>query len=187
MGAFKNRAFHSYRTEENTAVRAELKRAGIPQIALPAYMHTEVKTNVIGLLNGFVFHREWRYWVCTGDMPLDCAHEIFEEMSHWGVQAAGSTLGSKPSGYCPKMQNMMSEKAEELQAAGYSTNEVIAELEKLQDQENPSWPRFVQEYHIDTSEGLEAFAAYIFNNNVHAHNGKEGSYAADMFTRKDGM
>ena len=176
MGAFKNRASAEYRSATNEAVYSELLAAGIPILTLPAYQTTEVKTNHVGILNGFVFTRAWRYWICSGDMPLANAKEIYTTISQLAVRAEGHAGNIDPEGYSPKMKQLLAAKADELREQGYSAGKIFAALETLE--EDPQWPRFVSQYHIDTDEGLKALADYIKANHVYAHNGKAGSYAA---------
>ena len=164
MGAFKNLALHQYRTKENDTVKRELLAAGIPFVELPAYMNSEVKTSYIGLLNGFIFTRSWSSWVCSGDVPFSYAKQIHQTMNAIGVVATNCYGGEEkePIGYCPIQKQREAALLEEMNASGKSTSEVIAALEALQKEIDPAWPRFVEGYNINTSEGLSAFAASVF-------------------------
>ena len=178
MGAFKNHASTEYRSVTNDAVYNELLAAGIPILTLPAYQMAEVKTNYVGILNGFVFTRAWRYWVCSGDMPLANAKEIYATISQLAVRAEGHAGNIDPEGYSPQMKQLLTAKADEMREKGCSAGQIFAALENIP--ENPQWPRYVRQYHIDTSEGLKALADYIKSNRVYAHNGEDGSYAVDV-------
>lgn len=179
MATFKNYALHQYRTKEDKAVREELVAAGIPVLELPGFMDTEVKTHYIGLLNGFVFARAWRYWVCTGDMPLQKALEIYDRFHAISVRAEGHAGNIRPEGYCPQYEKALADKMNELKDQQAPAQEVMAELEKIK--EAADTPKFVSCYHIDTSEGLKALAEYIQENEIFAHNGSEGSYTASVY------
>lgn len=179
MPAFRNRATTEYRHKEDDAIKQELVRAGIPVLTLPFYTCGEVKTKHVGLINGFRFIRGWRYWACYGDMPLGVAKEIFRQFGEMGIRAEGHASNPEPVGYCPEQDRKSKQVMEEMQERNASTAEMIAELEKVE--VAPGTPRFVAMYHIDTEEGLAAFAKYIQDNNIFAYNGEEGSYTASVF------
>ena len=181
MSILKSYASAEYRQHFNTAIRAELENAGIPVLELPASLGTEVKTRYIGLLNGFVFTRGWRYWVCVGDMPLADAKEIYRLYRHLVVRADGHAGNPDPVTCCYSPIQEAREQAivEAMKAKGATTEEMVAELEKLE--VDATWPKFVRMYHIDTTEGLAAIAAYIKEHNIYAYNGEPGSYTASVF------
>lgn len=179
MSTFTNLATHLYSRDKNAAVKSELETAGIPILTLPAIMDGEVKNSHIGLLNGFVFTRAWRYWVCTGDMPLADAKEIYRLYHHLAVRAEGHAGNIDPDGYSPIRKEQEREVIETMRSKGATTEEIVAALEQLK--ADPSLPRFVSQYHIDTSEGLAALALYIKEHNLYAHNGERGSYTASVF------
>lgn len=183
MSTFTNLATHLYNHGKNAAVKSELEAAGIPVLTLPAIMDGEVKNSHIGLLNGFVFTRAWRYWVCTGDMPLTNAKEIYQHYHHLAVRAEGHAGNIAPEGYSPIQKEQEREVLETMRAKGATTEEIVAALEQVKAE--PNLPRFVRQYHIDTSEGLAALAEYIKGHNIYAHNGEKGSYTASAFP-KDG-
>lgn len=177
MGAFRTIARYEFRQKENAVVLDELKAAGIPYISLPSYLNTEVKTEYIGVLNGFVFWRAWRYWVCVGDMPLENAQEIYRLYHDLSVRAEGHAGNIQPTGYSPEESEKARAVMATMQGDGTKTRDMIAELEKIH--ANELSPRFVRQYHIDTTEGLAALAEYIRENGVFACNGAEGSYTQD--------
>ena len=180
MEIFRNRCTEQYRAKENDAVKAELEAAGIPILTLPGHLDTEVKTSYVGVLNGFVFIRAWRYWVCEGDMPLDNAQEIYCLYQPLMIRAAGHAGNPEPSevSYCPAQQKREQETFELMRAKGATTMEIREALERLTI--DTGGPRFVRQYHIDTAEGLTALAQYIKEKNIYAHNGENGSYAQHM-------
>lgn len=179
MSAFKNRATHEYRHKEDDAIRQELVAAGIPVLTLPAHTGGEVKTKHCGLLNGFEFVRAWRYWECKGDMPLGVAKAIYQQLSELGIRANGHAGNIEPVGYSPEHMAHSKAIVEQMQAQKATTQEIIAELEKVS--VAPGTPLFVEMYHIDTAEGLAALADYIKEHNIYAHNGVPGSYTASVF------
>ena len=181
MGAFKNRATEEYRQTEDHAIKAELIAAGIPYIELPFYSNSEVKTRHFGILNGFIFARGWRYWICKGYMPLAHAQEIYARYQDLAVRAEGHAGNPEPTNYssCPILDEKRQQLLKELQHQGVCTKEMVARLDQIQG--DPSWPRYILTYHIDTAEGLKALAQYIKENTIYAHNGEEGSYAASVF------
>ena len=181
MSILKNFATSEYRKHINEAVLNELLDANIPALNLHGKLDTEVKTTYVGILNGFVFTRGWRYWVCTGDMPLAHANEIHKRHHHLIIRAGGHAACPEPAtqSYSPEQHTKEKALIEAMKSCGATTEEMVAELEKLV--VDPAAPRFVKFYHIDTTEGLAALAAYIRKNNVFAHNGVPGSYTASVF------
>ena len=181
MSAFKNRALHEYRNKEDEAIKQELMAAKIPVLTLPVCLSGEVKTHHIGLLNGFVFIRAWRYWACLGDMPLGVAKEIYQQLSELGIRADGHAGNIEPVGYSPEAKAHAKSVVERMQAEKATTKEIVAEMEKIASSIAPGTPLFVEMYHIDTDEGLAALGKYIKENNIYAHNGEPGSYTANVF------
>lgn len=179
MEAFKNRALHEYRRKDDDAIRQELLNAGIPVLKLPFHLTGEVKTHYVGLLNGFVFVRAWRYWECQGDMPLGTAKEIYAQLSSLGIRADGHAGNIEPVGYSPTEEAYARQIVERMQAQQATTMEIMEELQKLS--VAPGTPLYVERYHIDTNKGLAALANFIKENNIYAHNGAPGSYTADVF------
>lgn len=179
MAAFRNRATTEYRHIEDDAIKKELVNAGIPVLTLPVYTCGEVKTKHIGLLNGFVFVRSWRYWACMGDMPFGAAKEIFRQFEDLGIRAEGHAGNIAPQGYCPEGIKQAQDIIEKMQSQKASTTEIVAALEKVE--VAPGTPRYVAVYHIDTEEGLAALAKYIQDNSIFAYNGAAGSYTASVF------
>lgn len=182
MGAFINRATSEYRKWQDEAVRAELKAAGIPVLTLPCYINTEVKSTHIGLLNGFVFWRAWRYWVCSGDMPLDHAKEIYHKYSILMVRAEGHAGNIEPEGYDPILQNEREQLVRTMLDRNASVADVVSAADHIKGA--PDNPRFVKQYHIDTSEGLCALVRYIKEHNIYACNGEEGSHQQSIFQNR---
>lgn len=174
MGAIINRATTEYRTAHDMSVRAELEAAGIPVLTLPTYLNSEVKTCYVGLLNGFVFYRAWRYWVCEGDMPLHHAKEIYNKYRTLMVRADGHAGNLEPAGYDPSIQDRVNTLIARMQQEGATIEEMSAAADRLDREATEN--RYVKCYHIDTTEGLAALVAYIKANGIYACNGKVGSY-----------
>lgn len=97
---FPNLATHEFDGKTDKDVAKELKTAGIPVMYLPSYMNTEVKTRYIGVLNGFIFIRAWRYWQCNGNMPLEIAEELHKTSEGMGIRAGGHADDLSPETMC---------------------------------------------------------------------------------------
>lgn len=175
---FSNLAFTEYNRKANDTVYNELVEAGIPVLTLPAIMNTEVKTSHIGVLNGFVFTRAWQYWICKGDMPLVHAQNIYCQFKELSIRAAGHAGNPEPTpySYSPIQEKREREIFEELSEKGIPITEIAAEL-NLIPAEDPTLPRFIRMYHIDTMEGLCAFTQFIKTNGIYACNGASGTYS----------
>lgn len=160
----ENLATHEYHTEISKKVREELKIANIPVYKLPYYMNNEVKTEYIGILNGFSFYRAWTYWVCEGDMPLSVAKQIYEKFGDMGVRANGYAGGIDPEtvSYNPEYEKAISECVKKYK----DIEKAIEESRKIRD--DKTLPRFVSTYHIDTQLGLCSLAKVIREQNIHS-------------------
>lgn len=160
---FENLASYTYDPEIDKKVRNELEFANIPIVKLPAYMQTEVKTCQIGMLNGFVFYRAWRYWVCEGDMPLEFANQIYEKYKNLNIRAGGHCLNRPPSeeSYNPIYRKEL----EDYWRKGGS--EVFLKSGEVVIKDDPTQPRYVAFYHIDTMLGLCKLAKMIREKEIH--------------------
>lgn len=93
---FPNLATREFDEKTDKKVLEELKSAGIPVMYLPSYMNTEVKTRYIGVLNGFIFIRGWRYWQCNGNMPLEIAEKLYTACHDMKIRACGHAGNPSP-------------------------------------------------------------------------------------------
>lgn len=161
MGNFNNLATHSYEYDIDKQVYEELKIANIPGLELPSYLNTEVKTGYIGILNGFVFYRAWKYWICKGDMPLKEAKYIYENYKDLDIRAGGHCGNVEPESvsYNPIYQNQLNDLFKK-----YSVKEGIELSKNIID--DKTQPRFVDMYHIDTQLGLCKLAQIIREHNI---------------------
>ena len=79
---FKNRAGSD--PDNNVWIKEELRLAGIPQLVNDD-LDGEVKTNVFGMLHGWMFHRAWNYWICVAPdnsgIPTKEAEELYSLFS----------------------------------------------------------------------------------------------------------
>ena len=157
-----NFARREFDTEINKKVKEELEIANIPYIRLPRYMDTEVKTDYIGLLNGFKFYRAWTYWVCIGDMPLDDANYIYENYRDLDIRAGGHCGNVEPEtqSYNPVYDAELSKL---LKSVGIK--EYMEKSKEIVD--DKSLPRFVRVYHVDTELGLCKLAKTIIERDIH--------------------
>lgn len=92
----ENLARKEYNCDADEKVKEELLIANIPVLRL-GVMNNEVKTRYIGLLNGFVFVRAWRYWVVKGNMPLKFAKQIYENYKDLNIRVNGDAGNSNPN------------------------------------------------------------------------------------------
>ena len=154
---YNNLASNIYKKDINAEVKDELMAAEIPVLKLPQYMNGEVKTEYIGVLNGFKFYRAWRYWVCEGDMPLKIAEYIYKNYKNMNIRAGGNGDNIEP---CRVAHNPVYEKevAEKLKEGLDAALNVI---------DDKSLPRYVYFYHIDTTEGLYTLAKVIKEKDIH--------------------
>lgn len=157
-----NFARREYDEKIDNKVKEELQIANIPVFALPDYMNTEVKTQYIGILNGFIFYRAWNYWICCGDMPLDIANEMYKKYKELNIRAGGHCENKPPitQSYNPIYKKEMKEYLNKVGA-----NEFIKTYEDVI-HDDETQPRFVDTYHIDTQLGLCKLAETIRNENV---------------------
>lgn len=185
MAVFKNKATFGVVEDFDQDAKNELLAAGIPVLQLPTTLNTEVKTRYVGYLNGFVFFRAWRYWVCEGLMPIANAKEIFEQISAMAVRAGGSAANPVPMSMavCPAATMRMRKEAERAHEAITDSKKRIEYLQQYCEEHGNAKPGedvFVQVYHVDTEEGLKALAEYIRAHDVHAAAQTEEIYLESM-------
>lgn len=177
MNKLDNLARRNFDYAADKKVKEELQIARIPIISLPYHMEGEVKTYYFGLLNGFLFHREWTYWVCTGNIPLEIAEEIYREDKELCIRAGGHCghVAPKQVAHDPIYDNMCSKLRDEWGLETYlkivaavddsekynkSDAKFRQEIDKLREQERIG-EQFVSSYHIDTQFGLCTLARII--------------------------
>lgn len=171
MSVFKNMATREPDYEINKIVEKELHAANIPVLRLPGFLTTEVKTRYVGHLNGFLFWRAWRYWVCEGLMPIANANEIYEQISSLAVRAGGSCANPEPStvatnpAFSERIRVAMEAAERDKKDRKEALRNIEANMHPL-----PSDELFIPLYHIDTEEGLEKLVNYIRSHDVHAAN-----------------
>lgn len=161
----ENLARHDYKPDADQKVKEELQIANIPIFKLPSYMHTEVKTRYIGILNGFTFTRAWTYWVCNGLMPLEYANRLYKDYKDLNIRAGGH-CGNET----PESQSINPIYKKELNEF-FEANSQILGIEKCIEQakniiDDKTQPRFVETYHIDTQLGLCKLSQVIKENNI---------------------
>lgn len=167
MKYFINLARREYDAEANLKVKEELEAAGIPVISLRNRLNGEVQTNYMGVLNGFVFERAWKYWIVTGNMPLDKAITLYNKHKELEIRVEGHAANPHPKDWA---RDPIYDKdlAEIIEKVGYT--EYLKNKKKLiPDQNSEKYrnnPKYIQMYHIDTEEGLAAFVKYIKENNI---------------------
>ncbi len=181
MAAFRNRGMHEYRHSQDEAVKEELRAAGIPCLSLPGHLNTEVKTSYIGILNGFLFYRGWRYWICDGYVSLDHAKKIYDQMGVYSVRAGGHAANPNPEHMATFVarDRRVKQYAEELVARRHLDYMAALKIADEQIKPEPGEAKFVNGYHIDSEEGLKALASYIREHDVHAASFGEPTFTAE--------
>lgn len=80
------------KSDVDDIIAAELAEAGIEQQRLSEafrLVHPEMRTVVIGVLHGWVFERQWRYWIAKGPgIEVAVAEKLHEEFGK-EVRVAG--------------------------------------------------------------------------------------------------
>ncbi len=158
----ENFATRIYDSKVSKKVKEELEIAKIPILTLPSVLNLEVKTEYIGILNGFKFYRAWTYWVCEGDMPLEIANYIYENYKDLQIRAGGHAGNVEPEeeSYNPVYDRELRELMNKSSIEEYIklSKDIVDDL---------SLPRFVATYHIDTQQGLCKIAEIIRERDIH--------------------
>ena len=145
-------------------IREELRMAGIPIIELNSSMNSEVPASVIGYLNGFKFKRAWYYWMVDGYMPLEYARQMYDCYKDLNIRVAGHCGNPEPEGWCkPKGYH---EKCKPIVDKLLDEQIDMEECNRLCNEIRKQGEQYIDNYHIDTQEGLRAFAEIIKNNNI---------------------
>lgn len=160
----RNLASHEFNSEYNRAVYDELTEAGIPIVNV-GRLDNEVKTNYIGMLNGFVFIRAWYYWVVKGWMPLEHAKYLYENYKDLQIRASGDAGNPDPESCseCKDSKTLAKNALDRVRAKEMTMEEANAEyMLRIKEGE-----QFIDMYHIDTQAGLNRFVEVIKNNSIH--------------------
>ena len=161
-----NFARAKFDSKVNNKVKEELEIANIPIISLPCFMNTEVKTDYIGYLNGFVFYRAWTYWICLGKMPLEIAKEIYQKYQKLNIRAGGHAGNVEPESQ--SMNPVYEKEITDLLKNTNNTREYLEKAEKIVD--DKTLPRYVDMYNIDTQLGLCKLTETIKAYDIHTEN-----------------
>lgn len=148
MRNLENLARHKFDNEINEKVKEELLIAGIPVLRV-GRLDTEVKTEYIGILNGFVFKRAWTYWVVEGYMPLNYANYIYKNFKNLNIRAGGHAGNVHPKEICIDMKynNILFELRNK-----YPYDVYLKKAKQIK--ADQGGPKYVEFYHIDTQLGL---------------------------------
>lgn len=160
----ENLARREYDKVVDDKVKEELLIANVPILKVGVRNNSEVKTNYIGILNGFVFSRAWTYWVVSGYMPLEYADCIYEKNADLCIRAGGHCGNVKPD------QVKTSKKYEEdlksiFKKYANNIKGYFEEGKKLDINDYNDY--FVDFYHIDTQLGLNKLAEFIKQNDIY--------------------
>jgi hypothetical protein len=159
-----NLARHDYNKEADEKVKEELIKADIPFLNVGIRNNLEVKTNYIGILNGFVFYRAWTYWVVSGYLPLKYAKEIYLKYKILNIRCAGHCGNPPPEEWC-KPKNIH-EQCKPIIDKFFNKEISEDECNKLCKEIRTKGDQFIDTYHIDTQDGLNQIADIIKQNNI---------------------
>lgn len=144
-------------------VLGELTIAKIPYLRIGKRANSEVPSEYIGILNGFVFVRAWYYWVVSGYMPLKYAEDLYSSYKELQIRAGGHCGNVSP------MEQVTSEKYKR-KLKELTCSMSLRELIEWDKSKSLSIDEFddksVDCYHIDTQLGLCRFADMIIENKI---------------------
>ena len=161
----ENLARREYDSEADKKVKEELQIAGIPVVRV-GLMNNEVKTYYIGILNGFVFIRAWRYWKVKGNMPLENAQYLYDNYKDLDIRVAGHCGNPSPEEWA---KNKDYDKLAKPYVDKLIKEEItMEELESISKEIASQGEQVVDLYHIDTQLGLCKFAEVIKSNNIYS-------------------
>lgn len=145
-------------------IREELREAGIQIGHVNRMTDKEVPASLIGVLNGFVFVRGWRYWIITGDMPLAEADYIYNNYTDLMIRCEGDCGNPQPI--------MWAQPKDKDEYFAGLINQIedniitIDEAKELYEEYKKGQDLFIKSYSIDTMEGLKALANIIRDHNI---------------------
>lgn len=159
----QNLASNKYNPDIDKAVKEELDIADIPYLNIGQRVNSEVPTNYIGILNGFVFTRAWTYWVVTGYMPLDKAEMLYDEFAELNIRPGGHAGNIPPNEITTiKPCTEINKLTRQLKDKSISKEDFEREYKLIEETKE----KFISVYHIDTLLGLKTLAKFIVNNNI---------------------
>lgn len=159
----ENLARREYDSDADKKVKEELQIAGIPVVRV-GLMNNEVKTYYIGILNGFVFIRAWRYWMVKGNIPLENAQYLYDNYKDLDIRVAGHCGNPPPEEWAKNKDydKLIVPYVNKCRNKEISTEE----LEKIGKEIKSQGEQVIDMYHIDTQLGLCKFVEVIKNNNI---------------------
>lgn len=155
----------------DATVAGELALAGVP-LVLGVLSKGEVRTWVLGKLGPFTFRRAWRYWMADGPVPIETAEQIYAtDIGKHDVRAGGDCACRPPSTWCTwrdadglkivSDDGMEQRKCDEIRAAHPDWN-WPNDYRFVHDASlKPGARCFVEDYHIDSQEGLVLFVSFV--------------------------
>lgn len=159
----ENLVQREFNADVNNQVKQELQIAGIP-CANVGRLEGEVRTCYVGILNGFVFTREWTYWVVKGNMPLEYAKQIYDRYFDLLIRADGHCDNIPPE-KCAQNKDFNKE-FQPYKRKFYNKEISAKEYYDMIEQILNKGEQVVKTYHIDTQLGLCKFAEFIKDNNI---------------------
>ncbi|MDO8517112.1 MAG: hypothetical protein Q7S33_03210 [Nanoarchaeota archaeon] len=156
--------------EADVFIQEELLSARIPLIR-GTMSKGEVPYSISGQLKNWNFQRAWRYWIADAEglgLPLEVASELHERKYPITGERQPLTYGEmvRVVGHCgcphPKqwafpVKDILYPQLQKLRQENIS----YGDLAKLCNEGIIVGQRFVQNYHIDSQEGLNEFARVI--------------------------
>lgn len=159
----ENLARSKFDSDVNQKVKEELQIAGIPVVDI-GRVDNEVKTNYIGILNGFVFVRAWYYWVVKGNMPLEIAKYLYDNFKELDIRVEGMAGNDLPEKWA---KNKDYDKLMKPYVKKLLNKEItIEELKNISEEISSQGEQVINTYHIDTQLGLCKFVEVIKSNNI---------------------
>lgn len=127
--------------------------------------NSEVMTSIQGKLGDFKFVRAWTYWMVTGPMPIETAKEIFVSEHSGDIRAGGhcGRVAPEQVSRCltPDGLDICIDPDGEIES-DYKKLKLepknVVFVKSLED--TPGYSEVVFGYHIDSQEGLSAFAEF---------------------------
>lgn len=151
-------------------IRKELKEAGIELVCHPEPPRNEVPASVTGKLGEFTFTRAWYYWMVDGDIPLNVAEEMYANpIGKKDVRVAGHCGCPPPREWAfPKMEVLNEKGIIKLpdEKHRFRQGPTYGELARMCNSGKINAPRLVENYHIDSQEGLNLFTSTLRKHNL---------------------
>lgn len=157
----------------DTTIATELHRARIDIVHHDSVAASEVTYRITGKLGRFTFERAWRYWIVTGEVPLDVAVRLYEDpVGATDIRIAGHADCQPPESPWVRYIGKSGKRLRPLTCKGAPANRPAdldafmakvyenydSQTEHVDSPETEAVKAYVPYYHIDTEVGLRVFA-----------------------------